>query len=210
MVTCAYYDVSELEDPVLMARALERQPWPERRAKVERYRFAKDKRLCAGAGVLAADLLRQAGACDLTLGFGEHGKPYLSRHPALHFNLSHSGRLAVCAAADLPVGVDVETIQDHGEAVERYCCQASELAWLGRQADRARAFTSLWVRKESYIKLIGTGLTREPASFSVIGDDPELDDVRFAEWQVSDALLCVCTRGECAVELSPWGPFAGR
>ena len=38
----------------------------------------------------------------------ERGKPYLAGYPDIHISLSHSGRLAACAVAKKPVGVDVE------------------------------------------------------------------------------------------------------
>lgn len=210
LVECAYYDVSELEDPALMAWGLEHLPWPERREKVGRFRFARDQRLCLGAGLLADHMLRHAGASDLTLGYGEHGKPYLVNHPSIHFNLSHSGNLAVCAVADIPVGVDVETIQDHGDAVARYCYQPAELAWLDRASDRDLAFTRLWVRKESYIKLMGTGLSREPRSFSVLPGEPMENDANFKEVDVRDALLCLCLSGNREVRVTRWSLSEAR
>ena len=197
-------DVSELGDSTLMACYLERLPWPERREKVRRYRFAKDQRLCLGAGLLAEHMLRQAGATDLTLAYTEHGKPYLPHHPSIHFNLSHSGTLAVCTVGDVPVGVDVETVHDHGTAVAEYCLQAEELAWLEQAPDRARAFTRLWVRKESYIKLTGTGLSREPRSFAVLPDSHLLTDAEFTEFDMEDALICVCTHDKREVRLTRW------
>lgn len=203
-VACSYCDVSELEDPTLMAQALNLLPWPERRHKAARYRFAADQRLCVGAGLLAASMLRRAGARDLTLKYSAQGKPSLAHHPNLHFNLSHSGTLAVCAVSDEPVGVDVETICNHGDEVARYCYQPKELDWLSQAPDRAQAFTRLWVRKESYIKLTGTGLSREPRSFSVLPGQPIENDVAFAEFLICDALLCVCTFEKREIGLAKW------
>lgn len=31
---------------------------------------------------------------------GEHGKPFLSYRPSLHYNISHSGKYVVCILAD--------------------------------------------------------------------------------------------------------------
>lgn len=187
-----------------MAQGLSMLPWPERRNSVGRYRFAADQRLCLGAGLLAANMLRRAGARDLTLAYGDHGKPFLAQYPNLHFNLSHSGTFAVCAVSNEPVGVDVETICDHGDKVARYCYQPKELDWLDQAADRAHAFTRLWVRKESYIKLTGTGLSREPRSFSVVPHMPVEGNVAFWEFAVGDALVCVCTYDKEEVKTTQW------
>lgn len=205
-VTCAYYDVSTLDDPALATQHLRQLPWPERQEQVMRYRFANDRRLCLGAGLLAADLLRKSGATDLTLGYGPHGKPYLLNHPTIHFNLSHSGSLAVCVVADAPVGVDVETILSHGREVAGFCLQPVELAWLDRADDTARAFTRLWVRKESYIKLIGTGLSREPRTVCVLPDGPSERDAFFTEFEIGDSLVSVCMHDDREVRLVRWSP----
>ena len=205
-ISCSYYDVTELEDPTRMSWALEQLPWPDRRKKALRFRFAVDQCLCVGAGLLAAQMLRERGVDDLTLGFAEYGKPYLLHYPSVHFDISHSGNLAVCAVADEPVGVDAEVTCDHGDAVARYCLQPAELDWLARSPDRPYAFTQLWVRKESYIKLTGTGLSVEPRSFSVLPGDPPEDNVSFAEFAIRDTLVCVCTYDKRKVRLTPWSP----
>jgi 4'-phosphopantetheinyl transferase len=207
---CAYYDVSELEDPALMSRGLERLPWPERRQRVGRYRFAADQRLCLGAGLLAAHMLRRAGASDLSLGYAEHGKPYLVSHPSIHFNLSHAGNLAVCAVSDAPVGVDVEVVRDHDAALARHCLQGEELDWLARADDPALAFTRLWVRKESYVKLTGSGLSCEPRTFSALPGNPTENGPQFNEFIVGNALLCVCAFDEGKVRLTRWSSSEAR
>ena len=48
------------------------------------------------------------------------GKPYFPQYPGLHFNLSHSGPLTVCALSTLPVGVDIEQIRPRGASLPRY------------------------------------------------------------------------------------------
>lgn len=203
-ITCAYYDVSELGEPILMARGMELLPWEQRRKQVERYRFGRDRRLCLGAGLLAASLLREAGARDLSLDYGPYGKPFLPNHPHIHFNISHSGNLAVCAVASDPVGVDVETVAYHGREVAEYCMQPQELAWLNAAADPAHAFTRLWVRKESYIKLLGTGLSREPKTICVLPGEPLQDGATFLESNVEGAILCICTIGKRKVRYRRW------
>lgn len=201
-VSCTYVDVSVLADPDLMRRAMAALPWAERSDKAVRYRFAKDRRLSVGAGLLAAHMLRQAGAHDLTLGYGEHGKPFLACDPRIHFNLSHSGHLAVCAVAHVPVGVDVEVVCDHGQDVAERCFQPCELDWMHKEADRAQAFTRLWTRKESLIKLTGSGLSRDPRTLCVLPGRQCEDGVSFEEFTVDDAMLCVGTFGEATVKLA--------
>ena len=47
---------------MLFSRGLSLLPWEERREQVMRFRFAKDRRLCLGAGLLLAYALCRAGA----------------------------------------------------------------------------------------------------------------------------------------------------
>ena len=41
-------------------------------------------------------------------GVGEHGKPFLSYRPGVHYNISHSGAYVVCVLADQEVGIDIQ------------------------------------------------------------------------------------------------------
>ena len=106
LTVCWYCDVRPLSDPELFAAGLSGLPWEERREKVSRFLFEKDRRLCLGAGMLLAHALREAGAADLRLSTMPEGKPVLADRPDIHFNLSHSGTLAVCAVSGLPVGAN--------------------------------------------------------------------------------------------------------
>jgi len=43
---------------------------------------------------------------------GEHGKPFFTLQPKIHYNISHSGKYVVCVLAGEEVGID---IQEHRE-----------------------------------------------------------------------------------------------
>ena len=104
-------------------------------------------------------------ACDpLALCFAEgvHGKPFLEGAP-VEFNLSHSSDLALIAVArSRRVGVDVErlrSVSDLDDLAARVCTPA-ELTTLATLAEthRARAFLSMWTRKEALAKATGEGI----------------------------------------------------
>lgn len=195
-VICWYYDVSELDAEELFDRAMAQLPWEARRQKVLRYLHRKDQLLCLGAGVLAQKMLLQAGATDLELDFGPSGKPFLKKHPQLHFNLSHSGSLAVCAVGDVPLGVDVECIAPVDAAVAAYCLSGEEQAHLRNADDPQRCFCSLWTRKESCLKMLGRGLDTPLSQWSVLPGCPW----HFAGLELPDALISVCTQENTHVE----------
>ena len=102
---------------------------------------------------------------------------------ALHFNLSHSGNLALCAVRlDAPVGVDVEYLDpsiDICQLLEE-CCTPQEASSLGALPSQARflSFFRLWTRKEAYLKATGQGL-------SVPLCDVDLD-AHGSRWHVQD------------------------
>jgi len=80
--------------------------------------------------------------------------------PSLHFNLSHSGDLALIALAPVPVGVDLErdTPAD-AQALAQAWFTPAEQARLAQGDDD---FLSLWTAREAVLKARGTGLSGEP------------------------------------------------
>lgn len=193
-IACWYADASELADEARFACAMDALPWPERREKVMRFRFDKDRRLCLAGGLVTAHALRSWEARDLAMAYGEFGKPYLANEQDIHFNLSHAGTFCACAVANEPVGMDVEVCQQMDEGVARICFQERERDWLHAQEDPDEAFTRLWTRKESYLKLVGTGLSREMNTFSALPGDEKALGVEFFEVELSGHALCVCMR----------------
>ncbi|GAA2328040.1 4'-phosphopantetheinyl transferase superfamily protein [Streptomyces kunmingensis] len=98
-------------------------------------------------------------------GCGElHGRPALAEAPDVHFSLSHSGDLALVALAAAPVGADVEELTGPSVADELTAVlhprERAELAALQSPSERALAMARTWVRKEAYLKGLGTGLSR--------------------------------------------------
>ena len=191
-LSCWFCDVRPLSDKKLFARGMEELPWELRREKVLRYRFEKDRILSLGAGLLLAGVLRRAGVRDLTVHALPEGKLVLAHCPEVHFNLSHSGTLAVAAVSDLPVGVDTEILAKMDPGMGSFCLRQSEQEWVRRSADPDRAFLRLWTRKESYLKRIGTGITVPPDSISVLPGEPMPDGSEFTEWEERGHLICLC------------------
>ena len=202
---CWLYDVSELYDSQTFAKAMDRLPWESRRKKVMRYRFEKDRCLCLGAGLLAAHALRCAGESDLRMTLGEHGKPCLERGDGTHFNLSHSGTLAVCAVSSAAVGVDVEEPHSYDDSVARICFSEAERHWICSQNNKDESFTRMWVRKESYLKLTGTGLCDKLTAIDVV---PTSSDPLAAFWETTcdGYSISVCSRERLDIALQQAAP----
>lgn len=84
-----------------------------------------------------------------------NGRPYVKGCP--DFNISHSGKIAVCAIASgrERVGVDVQAEKPMGDRQLRQVLTPRELAWVNGDPRRV-AF--LWSRKEAVSKLLGLGM----------------------------------------------------
>lgn len=93
---------------------------------------------------------------------GEHGKPFLSLRPNVHYNISHSGEYVFCILADQEVGIDVQV---HKKAnYERMLQRMVPLDMIREILDGdapERAFFTQWVLREAYIKWTGEGLSRD-------------------------------------------------
>jgi 4'-phosphopantetheinyl transferase len=128
-------------------------------------------------GILRDLLARYVGvgAHALQLDADPGGKPVLAGDPrgerSLHFNVSHSGDVAVYALATDPVGVDVELMRgadtarrrDHVALARRAFGAPVAARLAGLEEDtREREFLRLWTRHEAALKLAGRGVGAGP------------------------------------------------
>lgn len=131
-----------------------------RRIRALRYRRKIDRRNCEITYLMLQYGLRECfGIASFEIAFGEYGKPYLLEYPHVHFSMSHCDAGCAVVVADYPVGVDIQEICPFSwDIAKRVCCE-SELAQLKNCTNRERRFTKMWTIKESYIKMIGKGLS---------------------------------------------------
>lgn len=93
------------------------------------------------------------------------------------FNLSHSGRWAVCSASDtagVKVGCDIEIVREaRMKVAERFFCpsEKEQLRAAGGEEQR-QLFYRYWVLKESFMKAVRLGMALDTRSFE-IGFDGE-------------------------------------
>ncbi|MBQ6076384.1 MAG: 4'-phosphopantetheinyl transferase superfamily protein [Lachnospiraceae bacterium] len=181
-------------DPAYFREALFRLPWPEKRERIVRYRQEDDRIRGLAAWTLAAEMLRAEGVRDLQLDHTQAGKPYLRYYTDLHFNLSHGGELAVCAVSDRPVGADAEPLLFPDPDIAAFAFSGEERRWLAEQAeaDASPAFTRLWVRKESYLKCLGTGLSYPLRELTLHPGRETEQGCRFTEKESRGHRISVC------------------
>lgn len=140
-----------------------------------RFRFPGGRQRHRCTRALARTVLSHYAGCDplaWVFCFNNYGKPDIAE-PAglpLRFNLSHSGRLIVCAVTcNAEVGVDVERVRELPKAVElarRFFAPSEAAAVEAAPSEhRSREFLRYWTFKESYVKAQGAGLLVPLAKF---------------------------------------------
>ena len=146
--------------------------------RANRYKFTEHRRRFTVARATLRSIINyytNMRPHDIKLYENANGKPMVSGR--LQFNLSHSHELAVYAfTLDADIGVDVEQvrpIQNIDSLIRNYYSPIEQTYVLNRpKALLHERFLDVWVRKEAWIKAIGTGLSHSLTSFSVTCDEP--------------------------------------
>lgn len=172
-----------------------------RREKMRAYAHRNDALRSMAAELLLFHALTEIGIDPRSVSVceTEEGKPYLEGVRVFHFNLSHSGNLAVCAVSSLPVGCDVQEITDVKLDIARRFAPEEYEKIAALTGDMARDLLfRFWTAKESYIKAVGTGFKTPLNAFSVDLESGEvrgsIASYRVREFDAGDNYKCtVCT-----------------
>lgn len=132
------------------------------------------KALSLGVGVLLHKALTEMGVEEPDeVSMNEFEKPFYKEYPEIHFSLSHSGVMAMCAISDRPVGCDVEKIRERDLDIAKRFFTSEEYDLIKSQKTdelQTKMFFRIWTLKESFVKCIGTGLSTPLNEFSIIPD----------------------------------------
>ncbi|MEO1623381.1 MAG: 4'-phosphopantetheinyl transferase superfamily protein, partial [Cyanobacteria bacterium J06632_3] len=168
--------------------------------------------------------------------YSEYGKPYIDTSPIqakkpelaqlqpgacdFHFNMSHSGELALCALGqDCRVGIDIEKLKDiqRLDSMMERCLTEKERLDVVASDEPLRAFLQRWTCKEAYLKAIGLGLMQSMQTVEVEVTSPQLlsqllkvPETCAAGWNLSvmdvpdDYVGAVVVEGKSAIEVCEW------
>jgi 4'-phosphopantetheinyl transferase len=201
----------------------------DEQAKATRFRFADDRRRFIVARATLRHLLGlrlKRSPETISFCYSEYGKPRIDPSTAastmpnasceFHFNLSHSGELALCAlGGEHTVGVDIEAVkpmQRLDSLIDR-CLSANERSQVQAAADQPRAFLQRWTCKEAYLKAIGLGLSQSMQMVEVQLAPPLLAQVPHdcdEGWNLyllalpADYVGALVVRGSAAIQLRQW------
>lgn len=167
---------------------------PERRKKALRFVFERDRKLSIASSLLIARGLEEYGIRerDVVYSYGRYGKPYLKDYPEIHFNVSHSGSMALAVFSSLEVGCDIESIRMYDEDVAAICFTPRERESIRNAEDSALSFSRLWCIKESFLKAVGVGLGGSMQNISAAGEGLSLrleQDIDRRKWKISTDVI---------------------
>lgn len=156
------------------------------RRRVRDFRLLRDRlrTLCGEALVLQyLSERRQIDRRDIHWAQNQFGKPYIEGLADFAFNVAHDGEMVLAAFSGAAVGIDVALRSPIDIHMLSRLLSSADRRELEKFSGRARLemFYALWTAKESYLKALGEGLSRDLDSFSLRFDLPRI--------QVCDPLL---------------------
>lgn len=192
------------EDGDTLYQRLYRRADPERKRRADRYLRREDGLRCLAAGeLLRATVERVLGITEFAVVKDPGGKPRIKGQERFHYNLSHSGNRVVIAWSDSPVGVDVQQMRmdPAKEDLARRFFTSGERAYIFDSPEgTAERFYRVWTGKESYLKYLGTGLTKSLSSFSILS--PEIAPMLTTRYLAEGYCVSLCTGDpDCIFEM---------
>lgn len=129
----------------------------------------------------------------------EQGKPYLADYPDVHFNISHSERIAACMVESRQCGIDCEKVREYRPNVMKRAFSEKEQALIesAPENERDMLFFTIWTLKEAYIKAIGKGLSfpMNEAEFFIEDGNiiSNIKDYEFRRYIIGDGKFVMAT-----------------
>ncbi len=156
-------DVSAINptDETLLAQMSQR-----RLEKISRLKKEEAKKQSIGAELLlnhALDIVAPEIKRPVIWETDENGKLFIP-NSKFYVNLSHSGKYAVCAVSDKPIGIDIQKCAEPDMRLAERFFSPEEVEYLKSGGD----FFEIWVKKESFVKAVGKGLGMSLSGFSVL------------------------------------------
>jgi 4'-phosphopantetheinyl transferase len=179
---------------------------PSEQARGNRFYFSHHKRrFCTARAVMKIILSRYLNTSPRRLEFtyNPQGKPEIITSQKLHFNLSHTGDLALLAIGKgFPMGVDIEQYSARSyEGIAKNLFADSELAEFIKLPTplKPAIFFHIWAQKEAFIKACGLGLSYPTKQFAVPTTPPTkqlvYDPLHQMTWQLRSFMPKIACSG---------------
>lgn len=193
MVTIYYANISEENHNDIMDKYLSFFS-PEYQEKLSRYRRWQDTQLSLLGRVLLIHGLEHLNQKfdESAIRYNPYNKPYFDNQE-VHFNISHSGDLVVCAITDLgEIGIDIEKIGSI--ELSNFKSMMTENEWnsVNDSLDSKGSFYRYWAQKEAVIKAHGKGLSIPLKTFEIRKNKTKIgpDNFYLQNISISDEYSC--------------------
>lgn len=134
---------------------------------------------------LLSNILKEKEVKDYKIVTNKYGYPYFENINDLYFNLSNKDEYTICGMSNNRIGVDIEKITFKTRVFDKYYTD-KEKEYVLNSSNRDEAFTKIWVMKESYVKMLGIGL-----SYGLLNVDTFKLSNYFHISRVSNYYICV-------------------
>lgn len=215
-----FYDEQVLGEVMISLRAMDKD-------KVNSYKNNGDKARSLVSLLLREYVFEKVlDVKNPSIRIADGGKPYLEDYSNFFFNISHSGSYVVCVIGNQEVGVDIQLHKKVSEGFgKRFFCR-EEMAYLETVAEESeitkvdmievdmtesgttedskeaeKRFFSIWTKKESYVKYLGTGMKEDFRKINVLSNS----NVNFVEYDdIQGYSITVCLKNpEQRVQMIP-------
>ncbi len=194
MIKVFYSSLSELSDTRGNELYSSLPQW--RKDLTDKITNAEERRRSIAAGILLVHSLASIGIDAQTeaVTYGPHGKPFFSNIRDVHFSLSHSGEFVMCAVSDEDIGCDIQQISaSHISVAKRFFTEQEQIQ-VSSANDPKAEFTRLWTLKESYVKMLGTGISACPLPSFDVSDAARDVNAIFYEHSLPGYHAAICQK----------------
>ena len=198
-----YSDLTKLPELIDFERQIGELP-AEIQERIRRYRYYPAQAVRLTGKILLKKLLQEFELpySLQQLRYNEYNKPFFNE--TFDFNITHAEKIVVCAGTmNGKIGIDIEQVNDIDMAPFKDSFTLRELTAIEMNVYPARFFYQLWVRKEAFVKCIGTGVYQPFSSFEVLDDNINYNGVSyyFHKVKIKEGYECclVTTKAECDI-----------
>lgn len=177
--------------------------------KLQCLKNTADKRRSLTAGYLLHQMCKEMHIANPSYGYSEKGKPYLTGHDDISFNISHSGDYVVLAyqKGKEPVGIDIQQIRSIRDSMKKRILHEQEQIPEYISKEETKFLNRIWAVKESYVKMTGDGLTYDLRNVYVDFENRRIIDkdtecaVFIEKEPLPGYVMAVCTTKESALQI---------
>lgn len=120
-----------------------------------------------------------------SIDYTNYGKPFLKEFPNINFSISHTKNICICVISDKNVGVDIQCLKYYPNVLKYFT--DDELAIINESKNKALDFTKIWTKKESYLKMLGYGI-----SYGLKKVDTVKLKNKYIEGKYKDCIYSIC------------------